>query len=292
MTFPSYLFGAASQSYLGCCLPGCSPHPLLPIKTKNKQKLKTLTLCNILCWFCALIATTPPQSLAGELKPHLKPLQTEAIWDHIWCRNPGIGKVRLHPAVAWVPWLSLLSFFPCFLGAVCRLQSLGVKGVWYMWKGTLGEIGIGHCGRGYGLQGLRAGRQINSHSRFLGIEWEICEKSQAQSLGKEIPFAFFSRPRAWPLSTYSSMVSPNIWDGKGIPRAMQIQILLVWQPTLKRGGNAISSHAEAQGVSLPLSLLLSLSFTHFPIWNPPLCFSFPLYSHSKVPSSLFISVPF
>ena len=55
--------------------------------------------------------------------------------------------------------------------AVYRLPNLGVKGVQYMSRGTLGEIGVGHCGRWHRLQGFRAGRQSKSHSRFLGIEW-------------------------------------------------------------------------------------------------------------------------
>lgn len=42
-----------------------------------------------------------------------------------------------------------------------------------------------------------------------------------------------------------------------------------------------SSHAEAQGVSLSLCLSCSHSSLLTPIWNFPLCFSFPLYSHSK-----------
>ena len=39
MDLPSYLFGAVSQSYLRCCLPGYSPH-FVP----NKTYLATFTL--------------------------------------------------------------------------------------------------------------------------------------------------------------------------------------------------------------------------------------------------------
>ena len=94
-------------------------------------------------------------------------------------------------------WLEFPDFHSCLFFLTFLEQYVGCQVL--EWRGSdiceeeNGEIGIGHCGRWYGLQGLKAGRQINSHSRFLGIEWEIYEKPQAQSLGKEIPFAFFSR---------------------------------------------------------------------------------------------------
>ena len=40
LAFPHCRFGAVSQSYLRCCLPGCSPH-----FAPNKTSLTTLKLC-------------------------------------------------------------------------------------------------------------------------------------------------------------------------------------------------------------------------------------------------------
>ena len=55
---------------------------------------------------------------------------------------------------------------------------------------------------------------------------------------------------------------------------------------LGRGGNMISDHAEAQGVSV----FLLLSFCS--VWNSPLQFSFLPHQHNKVPFSLLISTLF
>ena len=107
-------------------------------------------------------------------------------------------------------------------------------------------------------------------------------------LSLTLPFACFSR-----LTEHNFYLSTALWlpasTGAigGIsqgPCRFKYCLGDSWHCPLGHGGNVISDHREAQGVSL--------SFSHCPMWNVPAGFSFPPYSHNKVSFLLPISMSF
>lgn len=187
-----FLLLSSSGQYIGWIDCSRGPQPVMVLERVLGSQAETET--RVLSG--AFTATIPSWSLAGNPSLAPSPLQAEATWDHIWCWNPEIQKVKVNPGLAQL-WLEApRDFRSCLLSLHLLL--------YFLFKTLKGIISV--CSQQYGCpQHWGCGGASQAMQIQIMLEWADAAlyrhglTAWLQLCGATAPLPL-SRSRSLPLS--------------------------------------------------------------------------------------------